>query len=208
MENYTVLTHPLIEHKMTILRNKKTGTKEVRELVSEISIELVFEALKDAKLTEVEVETPMMLSTGKMINEDDYAFVPILRAGMGMMEGVIQVMPNAKIGHIGLYRDKETLKPIQYFFKVPKEIDKREVLLIDPILATGGSAIDSIQMLKEAGVTKIKFLCLIAAPDGINKVLDAHPDVKIYTASLGDLNENGYIPTGLGDAGDRIFGTK
>jgi uracil phosphoribosyltransferase len=204
----TILEHPLLEHKMTLLRDKKTGTKEVRELVGEISIELVFEALKDAKLGEIEIETPMSKAIGKKLDEDNYCFIPILRAGTGMLDGVIKVMPNAKIGHIGIFRNPDTLEAIQYYFKVPKNINKREILVLDPILATGGSAVAAIQMLKEAGGKKIKFLSLLASPEGVKAVEDAHPDVKIYTTLMGDLNEDGYIPTGFGDAGDRIFGTK
>ena len=203
------LNHPLVKHKLTILRDKKTGTKKFRELISELSMMLCYEALKDANLTNIEIETPMCNMQGEIINEDDYAFVPILRAGTGMLDGLINVMPNAKIGHIGLYRNEETLKPVKYYYKMPKDIDKREVIVLDPMLATGGSGIDAISMLKESGASKIKFLCIIAAPEGIKKLEDAHPDVQIYCAAIDDhLNENGYIVPGLGDAGDRIFGTK
>lgn len=203
------LKHPLIEHKLAILRNKKTGTKEFRELVSELAMFLCYEAMKDAKLEEVEVETPIQKTKAKMLNEDKYAFVPILRAGTGMLEGITTIVPNAKIGHIGMYRNEETLKPVKYFFKVPKDIKEREVLILDPMLATGGSGCDAIQMIKEEGVKKIKFLCIIAAPEGIKKMQEEHPDVEIYCAQVDEkLNENGYIVPGLGDAGDRIFGTK
>ena len=203
------LKHPLIEHKLSILRNKETGTKEFRELVKEIAMFLCYEAMKDAELEKVEIETPIeKMKTGKL-NEDKYAFVPILRAGMGMLDGVISVVPNAKIGHIGMYRNEETFEPVNYFFKVPKDIDKREIILLDPMLATGGSAIDAIDLLKSKGAKKIKFLCIIAAPEGIKKVEKAHPDVQIYCGSIDKkLNENKYIVPGLGDAGDRIFGTK
>lgn len=203
------LKHPLIEHKLSILRNKETGTKEFRELVKEIAMFLCYEAMKDAKLEKVEIETPIeKMKTGKL-NEDKYAFVPILRAGMGMLDGVISVVPNAKIGHIGMYRNEETFEPVNYFFKVPKDIDKREIILLDPMLATGGSAIDAIDLLKSKGAKKIKFLCIIAAPEGIKKVEKIHPDVQIYCGSIDKkLNENKYIVPGLGDAGDRIFGTK
>jgi len=208
MENTFTLNHPIIDHKMTLLRDKRTGTKEVRELVSEISIELIFEALKDAKLEEVEIETPLAKTKGKRLNEQNYAFTPILRAGMGMLDGLVKVMPNAKVGHIGLYRN-ENLEPIQYYFKVPKELEKREVIVLEPILATGGSAVAAIQMLKEAGAKKIKFLSIVSAIDGIEAINEKHPDVQIYTASVdGRVNEKGYILPGLGDAGDRIFGTK
>ena len=203
------LKHPLIEHKLAILRNKKTGTKEFRELVSELAMFLCYEAMKDAKLEEVEVETPIQKTKAKMLNEDKYAFVPILRAGTGMLEGITTIVPNAKIGHIGMYRNEETLKPVKYFFKVPKDIKEREVLILDPMLATGGSGCDAIQMIKEEWVKKIKFLCIIAAPEGIKKMQEEHPDVEIYCAQVDEkLNENGYIVPGLGDAGDRIFGTK
>ena len=203
------LKHPLIEHKLAILRDKKTGTKEFRELVKEISMFLCYEAMKDAKLEEVEIETPIQkMNTGKL-NEDKYAFVPILRAGMGMLEGVITVIPNAKIGHIGMYRNETTFEPVNYFFKVPKDIENREVIILDPMLATGGSAIDAIDLLKKKGVKKIKFLCIIAAPEGIERVETKHPDVKIFCGNIDShLNENKYIVPGLGDAGDRIFGTK
>ena len=203
------LNHPLIQHKLAILRDKKTGTKEFRELISEIATFLCYEAMKDATLEETEVETPIMnMKTGKL-NEDKYAFVPILRAGTGMLDGVISVVPNAKIGHIGMYRDEETFVPVNYFFKVPKDIEKREVIILDPMLATGGSAIDAIELLKSKGVKKIKFLSIIGAPEGIERVEKEHPDVQIYCAHIDShLNENKYIVPGLGDAGDRIFGTK
>ena len=200
--------HPLIQHKLSILRNKKTGTKEFRELISEITLFLCYEAMKDAKLTEVEVETPITKTKGNKINEKDYCFVPIIRAGTGMIDGIVTMIPNAKIGHVGLYRDEETLKPVRYYYKMPEGIDKKEVLIIDPMLATGGSGIDAITLLKEDGVKNIKFLCIIAAPEGLKKMQEAHPDVQIYCAAIDErLNEVGYIVPGLGDAGDRIFGT-
>ena len=203
------LDHPLIQHKLAILRDKKTGTKEFRELISEIAVFLCYEAMKDAKLEENEIETPITkMKTGKL-NEDNYAFVPILRAGTGMLDGVISVIPNAKIGHIGMYRDEKTFIPVNYYFKVPKDIEKREVIILDPMLATGGSAIDAIELLKSKGVKKIKFLSIIGAPEGIERVEKEHPDVQIYCAHIDShLNENKYIVPGLGDAGDRIFGTK
>ena len=208
-EEVTVLDHPLIEHKLSILRDKNTGTKEFRELVSELGMFLCYEAMKDAKLDEVEIETPITKVKAKRLNEDKYAFVPILRAGTGMLDGLINVIPNAKIGHIGMYRNEETLEPVRYFFKVPSDIKNREVLILDPMLATGGSGCDAIEQLKKEGVKNIKFLCLIAAPEGIEKMQKAHPDVKIYCAAVDEkLNEKGYIVPGLGDAGDRIFGTK
>lgn len=203
------LNHPLIEHKLGILRNKNTGTKEFRELAKEIGTFLCYKAMEDAKLEDTEIETPICKMKTKKLNEDKYAFVPILRAGMGMLDGVITVIPNAKIGHIGMYRNEKTHKPVNYFFKVPKNIEEKEVILLDPMLATGGSAIDAIDLLKEKNVKKIKFLCIIAAPEGLKKVQEKHPDVQIYCAKIDDhLNENAYIIPGLGDAGDRIYGTK
>jgi uracil phosphoribosyltransferase len=203
------LKHPLIEHKLAILRDKKTGTKEFREIISELGELLCYEALKDAKMYETEIETPMEKMKTRKINEDNYAFVPILRAGTGMLDGIINMVPNAKIGHIGMYRDEETFKPNVYFFKVPKDIEKREVIILDPMLATGGSGLDAIELLKEKGVKKIKFLCIIAAPEGIKMIEEKHPDVQIYCTSIDrQLNEKAYILPGLGDAGDRIFGTK
>lgn len=204
-----ILEHPLLKHKLSILRDKNTGTKEFREVAGEIASILCYEATRDAKLNEVEVETPIQKTNVKKLDENQYAFVPILRAGLSMVDGVLSMIPNAKIGHIGLYRNEETLEPVPYYFKVPKDIEHREVILLDPMLATGGSAIDAISQIKKAGVKKIKFLSVIAAPEGIAKVEEVHPDVQIYTASLDShLNENGYIVPGLGDAGDRIFGTK
>ena len=207
--NVVELDHPLIEHKLAILRDEKTGTKEFRELISEIATFLCYEAMRKIDLEEKEVKTPLEVMKTKKLNEDKYAFVPILRAGMGMLEGVINVVPNAKIGHIGMYRNEETFEPVNYFFKVPKGIEKKEVFLLDPMLATGGSAIDAIDLLKQKGVQKIKFLSIISAPEGIDAVSEKHPDVEIYTASIDRcLNENKYICPGLGDAGDRIYGTK
>lgn len=205
----TELNHPLVSHKLTILRNKETGTKEFREIIGEISSILCYEAMEDAQLEDIKVETPICTMTGKKLNEDKYAFVPILRAGTGMLDGLIHTMPNAKIGHIGMYRNEETLKPVKYYYKTPSDIENREVIILDPMLATGGSGIDAITMLKESGAKKIKFLCIIAAPEGIEKMQKIHPDVEIYCATIDEkLNENGYIVPGLGDAGDRIFGTK
>ena len=203
------LNHPLITHKLSILRSKDTGTKEFRELISEIAVLLCYRAFEDEKLDDVTIETPITeMKTGRL-NEDKYAFLPILRAGMGMVDGVLQVLPNAKIGHIGMYRDEETFEPHNYFFKVPKDIQNREVFILDPMLATGGSAIDAIGELKKVGVEHIKFLCIIAAPEGLKAVEEKYPDVQIYAAAIDDhLNENKYIVPGLGDAGDRIFGTK
>ena len=207
-----ILNHPLVKHKLSILRDKGTGTKEFREIIGELSSFLCYEALRDADLNEVEIETPLTKMKAETMNENKYAFVPILRAGTGMLDGLIKVMPNAKIGHIGLYRNEETLKPVKYYYKVPKDIAEREVIVLDPMLATGGSAIDAISMIKEDAKNenmKIKFLCIIAAPEGVKALEEVHPNVQIYAASLDErLNEKGYIVPGLGDAGDRIFGTK
>ncbi len=203
------LNHPLVSHKLTVLRNKNTGTKEFREIIGELSMILCYEAMKDAELEDKRIETPICAMDGKKLNEDNYAFIPILRAGTGMLDGLIKVLPNAKIGHIGMYRNEETLKPVKYYYKTPKDLSKREVIVLDPMLATGGSGIDAITMLKEDGAQKLKFLCIIAAPEGIKKMQEAHPDVDIYCAAIDEkLNEIGYIVPGLGDAGDRIFGTK
>ena len=207
--NINVLDNPIIEHKLSIIRNKNTGTKEFREIITEIAIFLCYEAMKDAKLEEVEIETPLCKTKAKVLKEDNYAFVPILRAGTGMLDGLLQVIPNAKIGHIGLYRNEETLEPVKYYYKMPKDISNREVLILDPMLATGGSAADTIKCLKEDGVKKIKFLSMISAPEGIKRLNEEYPDVELYTAAIDEkLNEHGYILPGLGDAGDRIFGTK
>ena len=207
--NINVLNNPIIEHKLSIIRNKNTGTKEFREIITEIAIFLCYEAMKDAKLEEIEIETPLCKTKAKVLKEDNYAFVPILRAGTGMLDGLLQVIPNAKIGHIGLYRNEETLEPVKYYYKMPKDISKREVLILDPMLATGGSAADTIKCLKEDGVKKIKFLSIISAPEGIKRLNEEYPDVELYTAAIDEkLNEHGYILPGLGDAGDRIFGTK
>lgn len=207
--NEIVLNHPLITHKLGILRDIHTGTKEFRELITEISTLLCYKATKDAKLEKTTIETPLeKMETGKL-NEDNYAIVPILRAGMGMLDGIINVIPNAKVGHIGLYRDEETFQPIEYYFKMPENVSQREVLIIDPMLATGGSASATISRLKEEGVKKIKLLCVVAAPEGINLIEKDHPDVQIYCATVDrTLNESAYILPGLGDAGDRVYGTK
>jgi len=204
-----VLKNPLIQHKLSIIRNKNTGTKEFREVIGEIATFLCYEAMADAILESVEVETPIGKTVCQQFDENKYAFVPILRAGTGMLDGLIKAIPNAKIGHVGLYRNEETLKPVKYYYKTPSDIENREVIILDPMLATGGSGIDAITMLKESGAKKIKFLCIIAAPEGIEKMQKIHPDVEIYCATIDEkLNENGYIVPGLGDAGDRIFGTK
>ena len=204
-----ILNHPLITHKLSILRDKNTSTKEFRELISEISVYLCYEATKDATMYETVIETPLTKMKTKVINDDDYAFIPIVRAGMSMVEGIIKVIPNAKIGHIGLYRNESTLEPVEYYYKVPLNISKRKVFVLDPMLATGGSAVATIDRLKKDGVKDIKFLCIIASPEGIKTLKKFHPDVKIYCASMDEcLNEKGYILPGLGDAGDRVYGTK
>ena len=209
MKNVTELNHPLIEHMLSILRDKNTGTKEFRELVKEISRVLCYEAMRDIKLEKIEIETPITkMKTGRL-NEDKYAFVPILRAGMGMLDGIINIIPNAKIGHIGMYRDEETHEPHEYYCKLPSPIEERLIVVTDPMLATGGSAVAAIQMLKDKGVKKIIMMCIIAAPEGVKAITDAHPDVDIYIGALDEkLNEKKYIVPGIGDAGDRIFGTK
>lgn len=209
MKNVTIFDHPLIQHKTTILRMTSTTNKEFRELVEEITMLMCFEALRDLPLTEIEVETPIKKSVQKVIKGRDLAIVPILRAGLGMVNGLLQLVPTAKVGHIGMYRDEETLKPHEYYCKLPPDIDDRLIVVVDPMLATGGSAIDAIGQIKSYGGKHIKFLCLIAAPEGVEALSKAHPDVEIYCANIDEhLNENGYIVPGLGDAGDRIFGTK
>ena len=203
------LNHPLITHKLALLRDKNTGTKEFREIITEIAVLLCYEATKDAKLKKAVIETPLEKYNTYKLNEDDYAFVPILRAGMSMVDGIITVIPNAKIGHIGLYRNEETLEPVEYYYKMPKEIKKRTVMILDPMLATGGSALATIKKLKADGVKRIKFLCIIAAPEGLKAIQKEYPDVEIYCASVDrKLNDIGYILPGLGDAVDRVYGTK
>lgn len=204
-----VLNHPLVTHKLSILRNEKTGTKEFREIISEISVLLCYEATKKAVLEECEINTPLEKYKTYKLNEDNYAFVPILRAGMSMVDGILTVIPNAKIGHIGLYRNEKTFEPVEYYYKMPKDIKNREVFVLDPMLATGGSAIATIDRLKKDGVKKIKFLCIISSPKGIKALKKAHKDVQIYTSCVDRcLNKNKYILPGLGDAGDRAYGTK
>lgn len=204
-----ILSHPMITHKLCVLRNKETKTKEFREIISEISMLLCYEATKNIKLHDVTISTPLEEYKTKCINEDDFAFVPILRAGMSMVDGILKVMPTAKIGHIGLYRNEETLEPVEYYYKMPENIEKREVFILDPILATGGSAIATIEKLKKDGAKKINFLCILAAPEGIENIKKSHKDVQIYCACVDrQLSEIGYILPGLGDAGDRVYGTK
>ncbi|HOJ93214.1 MAG TPA: uracil phosphoribosyltransferase [Dictyoglomaceae bacterium] len=204
-----VVDHPLVQHKLTRLRDKNTSPKEFRELLAEISSLMIYEVTKDLPIKEVEVETPMSIAKGKVLNDVDIAIVPILRAGLVMAEGILQILPSSKVGHIGLYRDPDTLQPVQYYTKLPDDISEREVIIVDPMLATGGSAIAAVSILKAKQVKSMKFVCIIAAPEGIKALQEAHPDVEIYTAAIDDyLNEHGYIIPGLGDAGDRLFGTK
>lgn len=209
MAKVTIFDHPLIQHKTTILRKKNTPNKEFREIVEEITMLMCYEALRDLPLEEVEIETPIKRTKQKILKGKKLAVVPILRAGLGMVNGIQRLIPSAKIGHIGMYRDEQTLMPHEYYCKLPKDINRRLIVVVDPMLATGGSAIDAITQIKSYGGTNIKFLCLIAAPEGAEALSQAHPDVDIYCANLDEcLNENGYIVPGLGDAGDRIFGTK
>ena len=204
-----IVEHPLLQHKLSILRNKQTGTKEFRDLVGEIATLLCYEATRDLPMEEVEIETPITMAKTKVLAGRKLALVPILRAGMGMLDGMLTLLPAAKVGFIGLYRNEETLQPVEYFCKLPQDIAERDVLVLDPMLATGGSADMAITKMKELGCKNIKLMILVAAPEGVQFIYDRHPDVEIYCAALDDhLNENGYIVPGLGDAGDRIFGTK
>ena len=209
MSKVVVMDHPLIEQKIGIIRRKETGTKDFRQNISEIAMLIGYEATKDLKLEEVEIETPICKTTVKQLKGKKLALVPILRAGLGMVDGMLSLIPAAKVGHIGLYRNEETLEPVEYYCKLPKDIAERDVFVLDPMLATGGSAIDAIGQIKKRGAKHIKFIGLIAAPEGLKALHEAHPDVDIYVAAQDEkLNENGYIIPGLGDAGDRIFGTK
>lgn len=212
MENYknvNVLDHPLIRHKLAIIRNKNTDTKQFRELIKEVATLMAYESFKDVPTQEIVVETPLEVVTQTVVKENSIAIVPILRAGLGMVDGILTLFPSAKVGHIGLCRNEETLEPEEYYCKLPAHIEDKVVMVVDPMLATGGSACDAISMLKKHGCKKIKFLSIIAAPQGVEKVAKAHPDVEIFISTLDrTLNEHGYILPGLGDAGDRIFGTK
>lgn len=204
-----ILDHPLVQHKISLLRSKRTGTKEFRDLVGEIATLMCYEATRDLPTEEVEIETPIAIARTRMLSGRKLAFVPILRAGLGMVDGMLTLVPAAKVGHIGLYRNEETLEPVEYYCKLPEDIGERDVIVLDPMLATGGSACDAITLIKKRGARSIKFLCLIAAPEGVARLQQTHPDVDIYIAAMDEkLNENGYIVPGLGDAGDRIFGTK
>ena len=208
MANVTIFDHPLIQHKIAILRSKETDRKTFRELVDEITMFMCYEALRDLPLKEVEVETPITKTKCNMLAGEDIAVVPILRAGLGMVTGILNMVPNAAVGHIGLYRDEETLEPHEYYCKLPKKLDERQIILLDPMLATGGSAVAAIDFIKQRGGKKIKFMCMIAAPAGMETLTKAHPDVDVYCAHMDErLNERGYIVPGLGDAGDRLFGT-
>lgn len=208
MANITIFDHPLIQHKISILRNKDTDRKTFRELVDEITMFMCYEALRDLPMQDVEVETPLIKTTCKELAGEAIAVVPILRAGLGMVSGILNMVPNAAVGHIGLYRDEETLEPHEYYCKLPKRIEDRQIILLDPMLATGGSAVAAIDFIKQHGGKKIKFMCMIAAPEGMKAVTEAHPDVDVYCAQMDEkLNERGYIMPGLGDAGDRLFGT-
>lgn len=207
--NLTVVAHPLVQHKVTLLRDKNTATRDFKALVNEIATLMAYEATKDLLLEPVEVETPLEKTTGVRVAGKKLALVPILRAGLGMVDGIIELIPNARVGHIGLYRDHATLEPVHYYFKIPGDEEDRLFLLLDPMLATGGSAVQAVTTLKQVGARRVRFLCLVAAPEGVRRMLEAHPDVPIYTAALDrELNEHGYILPGLGDAGDRLFGTR
>lgn len=209
MSDVYIMDHPLIQHKIGIMRDKSTSTKEFRDLVSEVAMLIYYEASRNLPLADKEVETPMVTATVKEIAGKKLCVVPILRAGMHMADGILTLTPNAKVGHIGLYRNEETLEPVEYFCKLPSDASDREIFVVDPMLATGGSAIAAITLLKNRGISKIRFLCLIAAPEGMAKLQAAHPDVDIYIGALDErLNDQGYILPGLGDAGDRIYGTK
>ncbi|MBR4494816.1 MAG: uracil phosphoribosyltransferase [Saccharofermentans sp.] len=207
-DNVFVFDHPLIQHKVSLLRDKNTSTKEFRELVEEIAMLMAYEVTRDLPLKDVEIETPVATAHSKMLAGKSIAVVPILRAGLGMVDGMVKLIPNLKVGHIGLYRDPVTIEPHTYYCKLPEDINEREVIILDPMLATGGSASAAIGYLKEKGIDSIKFMCLIAAPEGIERLTKDHPDVKIYCAAKDErLNDDSYIVPGLGDAGDRIFGT-
>ena len=209
MSKVVIFDHPLIQHKLSIMRDKKTGCKEFRELLDEIAMLMVYEVTRDLQTEEVEVETPICTTKTKMLAGKPIGIIPILRAGLGMVDGILSLIPNAKVGHIGLYRDPETLKPVEYYCKLPEDAEHRELIVLDPMLATGGSASAAITFIKQRGCNNIRLVNLIAAPEGIERVRAEHPDVDIYVAALDEkLNEHGYIVPGLGDAGDRLFGTK
>ena len=207
-ENVFVFDHPLIQHKVSLLRDKNTGTKEFRELVSEIAMLMAYEVTRDLPTKDVEIETPVAVAKTKVLAGKQIAIVPILRAGLGMVDGMVEMIPNVRVGHIGLYRDPVTVEPVEYYCKLPEDIAERDVILLDPMLATGGSASAAIGFLKKRGIKNIKFMCLIAAPEGIKRITEDHPDVRIFCAAKDEkLNDHSYIVPGLGDAGDRLFGT-
>lgn len=209
MSKVHVMDHPLIQHKLTLIRDKNTGSKEFRELVEEVALLMGYEVTRDIQLKEVEIDTPMGKAKTKVISGKKVGLVPILRAGLGMVDGMLKLIPAAKVGHIGLYRDPETLEPVEYYCKLPSDVEERDFIIIDPMLATGGSASAAITFLKQRGAKSIKFVCLIAAPEGVSRLQEDHPDVDVFVAALDEkLNEDGYIVPGLGDAGDRLFGTK
>ncbi len=209
MSNVYVMDHPLIQHKIGLIRREETGSRDFRALVSEIATLMCYEATRDLKLEDVKIKTPICETTAKQLEGKKLAIIPILRAGIGMVEGMLVLIPAAKVGHIGLYRDPETLEPVEYYCKLPVDCDEREVFVVDPMVATGGSSAAAIDLLKAKGVKKIRFLCIIAAPEGVERMQREHPDVDLYIGALDDhLNDHGYIVPGLGDAGDRIFGTK
>ena len=209
MSRVTVMDHPLIQHKIGIIRRKEVGSKDFRQMISEIAMLMCYEATRNLKLQDVEIETPICTTRVKELRGKKLAVVPILRAGLGMVDGMLQMIPAAKVGHIGLYRDPETLEPVEYYCKLPADSSEREVFVVDPMLATGSSAVEAIRMLKNKGVKNIRFMCIIAAPEGVKRMQEAHPDVDVYIGALDEhLNDHGYIVPGLGDAGDRIFGTK
>ena len=209
MSKLVVMDHPLIQHKVSLMRSKDTSTKAFRELLDEVSMLMAYEVTRDLPLEDIEIETPICKCTAKEIAGKKLAVVPILRAGLGMVDGVTRLVPSARVGHIGLYRDPNTLEPVEYYCKLPKDIEERDIILVDPMLATGGSAVAAISFLKKRGCKSIKMMNLIAAPEGINRVMKEHPDVDVFVAAVDEkLNEHGYIVPGLGDAGDRLFGTK
>jgi uracil phosphoribosyltransferase len=209
IDNLHIMDHPLIQHKVSLIRDKSTGAKEFRELVEEIAMLMAYEVTRDLPLKEVEIETPIETAKTKVIAGKKLAIVPILRAGLGMVDGMLKMIPTAKVGHIGLYRDPETLEPVEYYCKMPVDVEERDIIVVDPMLATGGSASAAIQFIKDRGVKNIKLMCLIGAPEGVKRIQKEHPDVDIFLASMDShLNEHSYIVPGLGDAGDRLFGTK
>ncbi len=209
MAKLVIMDHPLIQHKIGLIRKKDTGTKDFRSAISEIAMLICYEATRDLRLSDVEIETPICKTAAKQLSGKKLAIVPILRAGLGMVDGMLDLIPTAKVGHIGLYRDPDTLMPVEYYCKLPSDCAEREIFVVDPMLATGGSSVAAIQLLKEKGCKNIHFICIIAAPEGVKKMQESHPDVNLFIGALDEkLNSHGYIVPGLGDAGDRIFGTK